>query len=66
MVNYGGQTKCLDTVLINNSVVYQELLANDAALAGIMQAQCVTYIFCSNGTTGFIEVYFDETIPNFV
>ena len=49
-----------NTVLINNSVVYQELLANDAALAGIMRTQCVTYVSYSYGTTGSIEFYFDE------
>lgn len=49
-----------NTVLINNSVVYQEIMAYDAAMAGIMRTQCITYVSYSYGNTGSIEFYFDE------
>lgn len=49
-----------NTVLINNSAVYQEILAYDEAIAGIMRTQCITYVSYAYGNTGSIEFYFNE------
>lgn len=47
-------------VLINSSAVYQDIMAYDEAMAGIMRTQCITYVSYSYGNTGSIDFYFDE------
>lgn len=49
-----------NTFIMQNNVLYQDLLEYSPAEAGIMRSQCSTFISYSYEKSGAIEFYFDE------